>query len=279
MLHIFADPGWAKLKHNPTIVTTSYMPRTLTAQVQLPLHLVISEQLREQIAAGQFLPGEQLPSEHQLMVQFEVSRITVRRAIANLASQGLVVSHRGKGVFVKERQTLTRSLSNPLIFFDEDMARQDASASIRSLTFDIVPAPPEVEKNLNLLPDRLDTFCQKKVILVDQVPVALDITYILLELGNTFAAELQSSLIYPTLDQNGVVIERVETLLECTHATHDVSEHLETTLGAPLLVNRYVAYTLGNQPIICGETLSRADRLCYSVVLTKSTAPSTQVKA
>lgn len=105
---------------------------------------------------------------------------------------------------------------------------------------------------------------------MDEIPVAMDVTYILLDLGKTFATELQSSLIYPTLDKNGVLIERVEALLKCTHATHKVSEHLETTFGTPLLVNRHVTYTTGNEPVICGETLSRADRLCYSVMLTKA---------
>ena len=245
------------------------MVKTSANQEQIPLHLAISEQLRELILSGQYPPGEQLPSEHQLMSQFDVSRITVRRAIANLVSQGLVVSHRGKGVFVKEQRKVVRSLSNPLIFFDEDMERQDAVPSIRSLSFQAVSVPSTVRRCLLLAPDVDEIYCQRKLILTDQVPVALDITYIPLEIGKPFVQELQSSLIYPTLDKNGVSIERVETRLECTHATYEVSDYLDIALGAPLLVNRYTTYTRGNQPIICGETLSRADRLCYSVVLTK----------
>lgn len=203
------------------------------------------------------------------MEQFGVSRITVRRAIANLVNQGLVISQRGKGVFVKAQQKVTRSLANPLIFFDEDMARQGVSASIHSLSFEVLQAPDEVRQKLRLPATVKEIFCQKKVILTDQTPVAVDITYIPLEIGKAFAKELQSSLIYPTLDQRGVSIERVETTLECTHATHEISEHLDIPLGAPLLVNRYTTYTSQDQPIICGETISRGDRLCYSVVLTK----------
>lgn len=235
-----------------------------------PLHLAISESLRQQIFSDEYSPGEQLPSEHQLMVQFNVSRITVRRAIANLVNQGLVVSYHGKGVFVKERKKVIRSLSNPLIFFNEDMARQGVNTSIKSLSFTHLEPSPGVRKKLQLSTEERRIYCQKKIILTDDIPVALDITYIRFDLGEKFASEFQSRLIYPTLDRNGVCVDRVETILECTHATHELSEHLETTLGAPLLVNRYIAYTTGNAPIICGETLSRADRLCYSVVLTKS---------
>ena len=240
------------------------------AQTKTPLHTAISEKLSQKIFSGEYSSGEQLPSEHQLMLQFNVSRITIRRAIANLANQGLVVSQRGKGVFVKDRKKATRSLSNPLIFFDEDMARQGVTASIHSLCFEILIPPVAVCQKLHLPSNTLQIYCQKKIILTEQIPVALDITYIPFNLGKKFAAQLQSSLIYPTLDSNGVSIERVESILECTHATHEVSAALDIPLGAPLLVNRYVAYTTGDQPVICGETLSRGDRLCYSVVLTKS---------
>jgi GntR family transcriptional regulator len=252
------------------------MTSTGVTQSQLPLHLVISEKLREQIFSGQYAPGEQLPSEHQLMEQFGVSRITVRRAIANLVHQGLAVAQRGRGVFVKEQQKVTRSLSNPLIFFDEDIARQGVTPSIRTLSFDVVSVPPDVRRKLSLDSTVDGIYCQQKIILTDQVPVALDITYISLDLGKAFSKELQSSLIYPTLDHNGVSIERVDTTLECTHATHDISNYLDIPLGAPLLVNRYTTYTAGNRPIICGETLSRGDRLSYSVVLTKTVTPTHQ---
>ncbi len=239
------------------------------AHTEIPLHLAISEKLCEQIRSGKYEPGDQLPSENQLMLQFDVSRITVRRALANLMSQGLVISYRGKGVFVKERKKVTRSLSNPLIFFDEDMAHQGVTTSIHSLFYERIVPSYRVGKKLDLPRDALHVYCQKKIIFTDQIPVALDITYIPVDLGKAFADQLQSSLIYPTLDSNGVSIERVEATLECTHATHEVSQQLDISLGAPLLVNQYVAYTTGNQPVICGETLSRADRLCYSVVLTK----------
>jgi len=56
----------------------------------LPMHHMLSKQLRDRLLSGLYKPGDQLPSEHQLMSEFEVSRITARRAIANLRQQGLV---------------------------------------------------------------------------------------------------------------------------------------------------------------------------------------------
>lgn len=237
--------------------------------MQPPLHLVISEQLREQITTGQIQPGEQLPSEHQLMSVFEVSRITARRAIANLINQGLVTSHQGKGVFVKAQQKITYSLSSPMIFFEEDMARQGVTSSIQNLVFEPITAPEPVQLLLQLSPEKSGVYLQKKLLLLDNIPVAIDITYILADLGKTHEENLKRQMTFPTLERSGVPIERVEATLECTRATYETSKYLEVPLGDPLLVYCYTAYSTGNVPIVCGEAFSRGDRLCYSVEISK----------
>jgi len=237
--------------------------------MQRPLHLVISEKLREQITTGQLQPGEQLPSEHQLMSVFEVSRITARRAIANLISQGLVTSRQGKGVFVKEQGKVTYSLSSPMIFFEEDMARQGVTSSIQNLLFEPITAPLAVQQRLQLAPEQDKVYLQKKLLLLDEVPVAIDITYILADLGQIHGEQLKRQMTFPTLERNGVPIDRIDATLECTRADYETSEYLEVPLGDPLLVYCYTAYSTGNRPIVWGEALSRGDRLCYSVEISK----------
>ena len=62
----------------------------------------IADRLREQIDSGQLAPGQRLPSEPDLVRQFDASRNTVRLAIALLTNQGLVVTRQGLGSFVTE---------------------------------------------------------------------------------------------------------------------------------------------------------------------------------
>ncbi|PSB11371.1 GntR family transcriptional regulator [filamentous cyanobacterium CCP2] len=235
--------------------------------MHLPLHLFVSERLREQIINGQLQPSEQLPSEHQLMAAFGVSRITVRRAITNLVNQGLVVVQQGKGAFVKEQRKVIHSLSNPLIFYEEDMARQGVTSAIQTLVFEPVIPPPEVRSALNLESTRSKVYLQKKLLLLNGDPVGVDITYILPNLGKNYAKELQTQMTFPVLEKNGITIDRIEATLECTHADHEISQYLTVPLGSPLLVYCHTAYTVGNQPILHGKAVSRGDRLCYSVVL------------
>lgn len=62
----------------------------------------IADRLRDQIDSGALQPGERLPSEPDLVRQFDASRNTVRLAIALLTNQGLVVTRQGLGTFVTE---------------------------------------------------------------------------------------------------------------------------------------------------------------------------------
>ena len=67
----------------------------------VPLHLQLSRLLVDQIASGQYRPGEAIPPERQLCAMFGVSITTVRQAVLDLADRGLVERAVGRGTFVR----------------------------------------------------------------------------------------------------------------------------------------------------------------------------------
>jgi GntR family transcriptional regulator len=236
-----------------------------------PLHLSISENLRRQILQGDYPTGTKLPSEHQLMASFSVSRITVRQAIANLAGQGLVTAQKGKGVFVNEQRKIAHSLSSPLVFVADDMAQRGINFSMQNLLFEAVEAPDPVRSALKLSARQSKVYAQQKLFLMNGTVGAIDISYIPLSLGKRFGAALEDRMTFPTLEAHGIPIERVEALLECTHADREIGAHLNVPLGHPLMVYRYTAYTDNDRAIVYGESISRADRFCYTVTILKKT--------
>ncbi len=64
------------------------------------LHQQLRENLRTEILGGRYKPGSQIPTEAEMISNYGVSKITVRRALQDLTSEGLLVGHRGKGTFV-----------------------------------------------------------------------------------------------------------------------------------------------------------------------------------
>ncbi|MGF1568769.1 MAG: GntR family transcriptional regulator [Nodosilinea sp.] len=234
----------------------------------IPLHISISEELRRQIEGGSYRPGDQLPSEHQIMETFRVSRITARQAVANLVNQGLANAYRGKGVFVNPQKKVAYSLTSPLVFLEQDMTRQGITFSFENLTFSQVKAPTDIQTILQLSPPPM-AYLQKKLFRMDGAVGAVDITYLLPDLGAQFAAALQQQMTFPTLDQNGIAITQVDAVIECTHADYEMSGYLDVPLGQPLIVYRYTAYSTHQRPVLHGETISRADRFCYSLSTTR----------
>lgn len=70
-----------------------------------PLHIEIYRDLKSRILNHDFLPGAQLPTEHELAASFRVSRITAHRALQRLAVEGWIMRRRGKGSFVSIKPT------------------------------------------------------------------------------------------------------------------------------------------------------------------------------
>lgn len=235
------------------------------SQKQIPLHIDISEQIHQQIIDSHYLPGDKLPSERELIEEWQVSRITIRRAIANLVQQGLVTTHQGKGAFVTQKSKVVYTLSNPLTFLEDDLTNKGIELSLQNIIFELVTAPTEVQKILQLPANNPTAYLQKKLLITDKIPGGVDVTYILPEIGQKLATELKQNMSFPILEQNNWQIKRVAAIIECTNANLELSEYLDVPLGHPLLVYRHTAYTTGDRPIVHGETISRGDRFCYSV--------------
>lgn len=235
-------------------------------QKQIPLHIDISEQIHQQIVDGDYLPGDKLPSERELIEQWQVSRITIRRAIANLVQQGLVSTYQGKGAFVTQKHKVIYTLSTPLTFLQDDLMNQGIKLSLQNIAFEPVTASSQIQKILQLSGNKPIAYLQKKLLLADNEPGCVDITYTLPEIAQKLESELKQNMTFPVLERNNWKIDRVKATIECTNASLELSEYLDVPLGHPLLVYRHTAYA-NNRPVVHGESISRGDRFCYSVDL------------
>lgn len=87
----------------------------------------IVESLKERIESGEFGPGDQLPSEQSMLAEYDVSRLSLREALASLAALGIISIRHGKGAFV-ETNISVQALDNVLIplfpRFDHDRMRE-----------------------------------------------------------------------------------------------------------------------------------------------------------
>lgn len=139
----------------------------------------IAETLRRDIREGRLEPGEQLPSENQLAERHETTRATVRKALALLRSEGLVVSEQGRGAFVRPRPPIKLLLTGSnwrahrgsgQSNFNAEAASQGRVAKQNLLTVDEIAAPAEIAERLGLSAGS-PVIVRKRLFLVDDMPM------------------------------------------------------------------------------------------------------------
>src|SRR3954453_21110617 len=120
----------------------------MTVPTGSALYAQVESVLASEIGRRSMKPGSQLPTEDSLMVRFGVSRATVRRAIQNLVSRGLVEIQRGRGTFVAAPK-ITQELTE-LTGFVEDMQTIGRKATARLIDKAVVAASESVALHLAL---------------------------------------------------------------------------------------------------------------------------------
>src|SRR5262249_22295069 len=145
-----------------------------------PLYAQVEAVLASDIAGGTLPADSQLPTENDLIERFGVSRPTVRRAVQNLVSRGLVEIKRGKGTYVM-RPKMTQELT-ALSGFVEDMQALGRRPTARLLDKQLVAASKTVAHQL-ALPAGSHVMRIRRVRLADGEPVSFDETYLPREVG------------------------------------------------------------------------------------------------
>lgn len=116
-------------------------------------------------------PGVRLPSEHEIVARFGVSRATATQALRDLEQRGLVVRRQGKGTFVTESEQAVRSdRAGSLPSFSEDLRAAGRKTNETVLALEVVAAPAEVAAALDLSTGD-GVWCLERVIVSDGVPV------------------------------------------------------------------------------------------------------------
>lgn len=132
-------------------------------------HSQLSEMFREKIYSKEWLENQKIPSEHQLMKEYGLSRGTVRHAIKTLVDEGLLIQVHGKGTFVTETAISHPAGVRPLSFA-ESLKEQGKKFTTKVLDKMIVPAPVDVAHELKTEAETPSLFL-RRVRIVDGVPL------------------------------------------------------------------------------------------------------------
>ena len=142
---------------------------------KLPIYYQLKEIIKEKIQEGEYSEGELLPSERELCVQYDISRMTVRQAINELQVEGYLYKVHGKGSFVRSNK-IEQNLAS-LTSFSEDMRRMGRKPGSKILSVETQKANAEIAQKLGLhIGDNV--LLLRRLRFADQQPICIEKTYL-----------------------------------------------------------------------------------------------------
>jgi GntR family transcriptional regulator len=215
----------------------------VTAGAGVPLHRQLFLVLYDEIARGALAPGDALPTEQALCDQFGVSRITVRRALADLAEQGCIERRQGVGSFVSEHRSSGLSRAGGSYF--EGMRQTQFETAVDVIELDVRQAPGPVADALGIFEALLHIVRLRRE---RRTGEPLLVTEAWLPTG--LAAELSESALrrsplYELLSAAGVTLERMQHEITAEIAGPRNAHLLDTAIGSALLRVDRLAFAAG----------------------------------
>jgi GntR family transcriptional regulator len=229
--------------------------------------------LREQLHEGKFFQG--LPGEVALMQQFGVARVTVRRALEQLASEGLISREPGRGTRALAPGVSTTGNLNEggqsakLTGLLENLVSMGLKTSVKVLDVEQVMASSSVANALQL---NVGDPVQKAVRVrsTSEGPLSHITTYVPASIASTFGRnELALKPILVLLEESGVKVGRAHQTISARLADAQVAKHLDVSVGSALLAVHRLIYDDQDRPIQWLHGLYRPDRYEYQMELSR----------
>lgn len=223
-----------------------------------PLWQQAARVIEHDIACGKLAAGGRLPSERQLLEQLSISRVTLRRALQSLGQSGVLVSSHGRGWYVAEaaRQEFPKTLES----FTETAARLGLVSSSQVIRAEEAPATLDEAEELSIAPGS-PLFHLSRIRLLDDVPVAVDISYFPLQKGQQIHdLDFSNASLFTLLSEAGVEVARAEATVEARIADPQLAQQLKIGVGHPVLAMRQLVEDTSGRPILASTILYAGER-------------------
>ncbi len=228
----------------------------------LPLYAQVKRSLERAIEAD-MKPGDALPTEGELERRFGVSRITVRRALDELVSEGVIVRQQGRGTFVRQ-PTIAQELPQ-LVSWSEQMRTLGYEPGSIHSEMDLIEPSSELRAALDLSEGE-QLVVIRRLRSANGEPVCLMTNYLPLSLVPGLHAQgLLDDSLYATLAARGIVPVSAEDRVEARSASEWEAGMLGVPAWSPLLQVTRVTFDAANKPLYMSVVANRGDKYTYTI--------------
>lgn len=241
-----------------------------------PLHHQVYVVLRQQISEGVYPRDRSIPGEVELSKLFNVSRITIRRALERLKNEGLVSRRQGKGTFA-ETAIPTKPIRANLQGILENLLAMGLKTQVRVIEFGYVGASPDIAAEMQVAPGSL---LQKAVRVrsYKDEPFSYLTTYVPEDIGRSYSqGDLSAQPLLALLERAGVMVSAADQTISARLADPIVAPLLGVETGAALLSVRRLVRDQTDRPVEHLQALYRPDAYEYQISMSRITKAKSKI--
>jgi GntR family transcriptional regulator len=234
----------------------------------LPIYYQIKQTIKRWIIDKEFQSLEKIPSENDLAEKFDVSRLTVRQAIAELIQEGFLIRKRGEGTFVTDNVSLIDSCSFEFKgLIDDVFFAQISEIKNRSVKIANQVAPKLIREKLELSPEDEEVTQIKRVRYFRDKLFTYSVNYLPTEIGARIneKALYEKSLLQVLEQDLGIPLTEAIQRIEASFADQEVAENLAIPSGTPILFIERIMYTKKRKPVEIFQSSYRGDLYSFIV--------------
>lgn len=237
-----------------------------------PRYLQIADDLAEQIRARALAPGSLLPSESVLMERYGVSVGTVRKAVSELRTRDLVVTHHGRGSYVKDRPPVRRKSSDRFrrshrkagkAAYLAEAEQAGATPTVSVLYVGATEAPVEIADRLGV-DAGAKVLARRRLYFSDGTPTEEAVSYlpwdVAKDIPELFEENPGGGGIYARLEEHGHTLNEFVETVRGRLATKQETSALKLSPGAPVIHLVREAVASGGRVVEVCDTIMAADQ-------------------
>lgn len=211
-----------------------------------PLHIQLERALLKRIESGEYGAGDVFPKEMDLVEEYGMSRITVRRALQSLTDAGYLMRTKRRGTFVQP-QKVKEPLLKIQSFTQETLETGNLPAT-QSVTLSIGKVSLEIAAELLIAPE-VEVLHIERVRCIQGAPVVLFDTFIPCALELPRQTEAYYGSLYALLRDQGVEIKKIRQHIGAALADARLAALLPCEEGDAVLVLRRTGYSQAGAPV------------------------------
>ncbi|MDA8321834.1 MAG: GntR family transcriptional regulator [Actinomycetota bacterium] len=259
-------------------MTSAVLTEHIDAASDRAVFRQIADHLRQAVAKGRLKPGDQLPSEVQLMEHYGVARMTVRNALKLLQDEGLTIAEHGRGVYVRARPPVRRLASDRFAqrhrkegkaAFIAESEQAAATPRVDMIRVTEARPPAGIASRLGLAEDAKVVVRSRRYSL-DARPVETAVSYIPADLARGTPITDPNpgpGGIYARLEENGHTLARFTEDVAARMPTPDEAKALSLPPGVPVFRLVRTAYDMDGRAVEVCDTIMAADAYLLSYEL------------